>query len=116
MAVTPSFRDYVIGQLAASGAVRSRRMFGGVGLYRDEWFFGLIASDTLYLKVDDGNREDYLRCGMAPFRPFADRPKWEMGYYEVPADVLEDAEELANWVRKSLRAAAATPRKPRPKT
>ena len=109
MAVTPSFRDYVLEQLAGLGRVRPHRMFGGVGIYCDELFFALITDDTLYLKVDDGNRDEFVRRGMKPFRPYRDRPEWEMGYYEVPADVLEDAETMTTWARKSVRAAFATP-------
>lgn len=67
-------------------------MFGGVGLYCDEFFFGLIARDTLYLKVDDSNREDYVRAGMKPFQPYPDRPG-TMQYYDVPVGVLESAPE-----------------------
>lgn len=109
MAVSPSFRDFVLEQLAGLGRLRARRMFGGVGIYSGESFFALIAADTLYLKVDDDSRADYLRRGMSPFRPYRDRPQWEMGYYAVPSDVLEDAEEMTAWARKALRAATAAP-------
>ena len=109
MAVSATYRDFVLEQLAGLGQLRALRMFGGIGIYSGELFFALIASDTLYLKVDDHSRADYLRRGMSPFRPFPDRPQWEMGYYAVPADVLEDAEEMTAWARKALRAAAAAP-------
>jgi DNA transformation protein len=115
MAVTPSFRDYVLEQLAGLGRVRPHRMFGGVGLYCDELFFALITDDTLYLKVDDGNRDDFVHRGMKPFRPYRDRPDWEMGYFEVPADVLEDAEAMVVWARKSVRAALAAPARKAPR-
>ncbi|HEX7373675.1 MAG TPA: TfoX/Sxy family protein [Steroidobacteraceae bacterium] len=111
MPVSPSYRDFVLEQLAGLGQLRALRMFGGVGIYSGELFFALIAADTLYLKVDDDSRTDYLQRGMSPFRPYRDRPQWEMGYYEVPADVLEDAEEMTAWARKALRAAAAAPLK-----
>lgn len=39
MAVSPTFRDYVLDQLGRVAAdVRSRGMFGGVGLYSGELF------------------------------------------------------------------------------
>src|SRR5260370_41062982 len=82
-------------------------MFGGVGLYHEERFFGLIAGDTLYFKVNDSNRGDYEARGMGRFRPFPDKPYWSMTYYEVPADTLEDADECAVWARKSVAIAAA---------
>ncbi|MFT7671250.1 MAG: DNA transformation protein, partial [Planctomycetota bacterium] len=36
------YLDYVIEQLAGLGAITSRKMFGGAGLYCDDLFFGLI--------------------------------------------------------------------------
>jgi DNA transformation protein and related proteins len=109
--VSTSYLDYVIEQLAESGDVSSRRMFGAVGLYRGGQFFGLIDDDTLYLKVDDRNRGDYLARGMAPFRPYRDRPEFSMSYYQAPIDVIEDAEQLAHWARAAVRAAVESPSK-----
>jgi DNA transformation protein len=111
VSVSRAYLDYVVDQLT-SFAVVTRRMFGGVGLYSQELFFGLLDDDTLYLKVDDTNRADYTSRGCEPFRPFADVAS--MSYFRVPPDVLEDADELAGWVRKSLHvAAAAAAAKPR---
>jgi DNA transformation protein and related proteins len=109
MSVSASFRDYVLEQLSALGRVSSRRMFGGVGLYCDGQFFGLIDDDVLYLKVDNRNRGEYLARGMEPFRPYRDRPERSMSYYQAPVDVMEDAALLANWARDSLRAARESP-------
>jgi DNA transformation protein len=107
MAVRRDYRDYVLEQLAALGGFSSRPMFGGVGLYCDEHFFGLIADDTLYLRVDDHNRADYTARGMRAFRPYADRPHLSITYYEIPVEVLEDAAQLASWARRSVAAAQA---------
>jgi DNA transformation protein and related proteins len=106
MAVSSDYLQYVLEQLGGLAHVTSRRMFGGIGLYCDEVFFGLISDDTLFFKVDDTNRPDYVARGMAAFRPFADRPDQSMSYFEVPADALEDRDELTTWARKSLLAAA----------
>jgi DNA transformation protein and related proteins len=105
MAVSDDYLAYVLEQLAGLGAVNSRRMFGGAGLYCDEYFFGLIADDVLYLRVDDSNREHYTVRGMAQFRPYADRPHLSMNYYEAPAEVLERAGELVSWAQRSVRVA-----------
>lgn len=113
MPVSASYLDYVLEQLAGLGEVHSRRMFGAVGLYRGEQFFGLIDDNVLYLKVDDGNRADFLARGMAPFRPYRDKPEYSMSYYQAPADVIEDAEQLAAWARAAVRAALETPSKAR---
>lgn len=119
MTVSADYLAYVLDQLSELGGVSSRRMFGGAGLYCDEFFFGLISDDTLYLRVDDSNRGDYTARGMQPFRPYADRPQLSMSYYEVPAEVLEDARELGLWASRSVaaarraNAAAARPAAPR---
>jgi DNA transformation protein len=106
MAVTDDYLQYVLEQLAGLGHVAPRRMFGAVGLYHEERFFGLISRDTLYFRVDDSNRSDYESRGMGRFRPFPDKPYWSMTYYELPADALEDPDECAAWARKSVAIAA----------
>ncbi len=101
------YLEYVLEQLAGLPGVRSRRMFSGAGLYQDEVFFGLLFRDTLYFKVNDSNRPDYEARRMAQFKPYDDRPQVSFSYYEVPAEVLEDRDELAAWARRSVEAAAA---------
>lgn len=116
MAFSDSYLDYVTEQLTGVGRLRSKRMFGGVGFYADEWFFGLLDDDRLYFKVDDSTRGDFVARGMGPFTPFPDKPDYAMGYYEVPADVVEEAEALVAWARKAIRVAAAAPRRAKPQT
>ena len=101
------YLEYVLEQLAGLQGLRSRRMFSGAGLYQDEVFFGLLFRDTLYFKVNDSNRPDYEARRMAQFKPYEDRPEVSFTYYEVPAEVLEDRDELAAWARRSVEAAAA---------
>jgi DNA transformation protein len=105
MSVSPSFRSFALEQLQRTVAgVRGRSMFGGVGIYAGELFFGLIADDTLYLKVDAENRGDFEARGMEPFRPYGEGGE-VMHYYEVPADVLEDVEALGRWAERALAVA-----------
>jgi DNA transformation protein len=107
MSVSADFLTYVVDQLAAFAKVRSRRMFGGVGLYADDVFFALIDNDTLYFKVDDSNRADYLARGCKPFQPFPSEPTFSMNYYDVPPEVVEDSDELKVWARKACAVALA---------
>lgn len=107
MAVSDDFRDYVLEQLASAGKVAARRMFGGYGLYLDELFFALIDDDSLYFKTDDATRPRFEMAGSQQFCPFPDRPNPVMAYWEVPAEVLEDAEQLRAWAREALAAALA---------
>ncbi len=105
MPSSKSYRDFVVEQLGrVVPQVRARSMFGGFGIYSGELFFALIANNVLYFKVDDVNRGDYEARGMGPFRPYGD-DRDTMQYYEVPADLLEDAEELDAWAEKAIGAA-----------
>jgi DNA transformation protein len=107
MPVNESFLAYVLEQLAGLGRVRSRRMFGGAGIYCDDLFFALIDDDTLYLKADDSTRAEFLALGLRPFQPFRDKPEYSMSYYQAPADALDDAEVLVAWARRAVEAAEA---------
>ena len=103
MSVSDNYRTYIIEQLAALPALSTRRMFGGLGLYSGDWFFGLIDDDVLFFKVDDANREDYVSRGMKAFMPFPGQAS--MGYFQVPVDVIEEAEDLTRWARRSVEVA-----------
>lgn len=106
MPISDEFVHYVIDQLAGWGNVSSRKMFGGAGLYCDGTMFGLIADDVAYLKVDDSNRDDFVKAGSSPFNPYPDKVKTTvMSYYEIPVDVLENNEKLAKWAQQSLTIA-----------
>lgn len=120
MATNSDFADEVVERLqrVVSG-LRARRMFGGVGLYSGEQFFGIVAYDRLWFKVDDSNRADYETCGMGPFQPFPDRPT-TMSYFEVPTHLFDEAEELRVWAMRSVavarRAKKLPAKKPRKKS
>jgi DNA transformation protein len=104
MPVSPSYKAFILEQLAPWGGVTAKAMFGGLGLYREGIFFGLMAEDTLYFRVDDLNRADYESAGMEPFRPYGDA-SYSMQYYQLPADVLEDRGLLRAWAEKAVAAA-----------
>jgi DNA transformation protein and related proteins len=104
MSVSEGYREYVQDQLEQVVPVTLRRMFGAVGIYSQRFFFALMDNDTLFFKVDESNRADYEARGMGAFRPFGD-DRMIMQYYEVPAEILEDKEQLGFWVRKAVSAA-----------
>ena len=106
MSVSASYLEYVLEQLSASHfEITHRKMFGGVGIYADERFVALIADDRLYLKVDDTNRPDFEKEGAVAFQPYGDG-SYSMSYFEAPTRVLEDRDELAQWLERSFEAAS----------
>ena len=104
MRVSASFLDFVLDQLAGVDGLRARAMFGGVGLYAEDIFFGILAADVLFFKVGDTNRHEYEDAGSAPFKPYADRAM-TMPYYNVPIAVLEDAAALGEWAARAVAVA-----------
>ena len=106
MRVSTSFREFVLDQMAGLDGLRARAMFGGVGLYADDVFFGILAADELFFKVDDTNRREYQTAGSVPFKPYADRAM-TMPYYSVPIVVLEDAATLRQWAAGAVMVAKA---------
>jgi DNA transformation protein and related proteins len=108
------FLDFLLDQLVDVPDVRAQRMFGGFGLYSSDRFFAIVVADVVYFKVDDVNRPDYIEARMKPFKPYSDRPT-TMKYYEVPAAVIEDPDELCRWARRAIEAADRTPATPSPR-
>ncbi|HYO46476.1 MAG TPA: TfoX/Sxy family protein [Gemmatimonadota bacterium] len=111
--MSPEFRAFVEDQIGRVMPVRSRPMFGGLGLYSGDLFFAVVDDDVLYFKVDDVTRPRYEKRRMRPFNPMGTPMN---GYWQVPAGVLEDVEELASWVREAVEVAGrakAKPRRPR---
>lgn len=115
MAIGAGYLDYLGEQLAGLGDVSFRKMFGGAGVYHGGRIFGVVDDDVLYFKVDDRSRGAYEHRGMGPFRPYADGPPMR-AYHQVPAEIVEDREELVRWAREAIAAAErlAAERAPRP--
>jgi DNA transformation protein len=110
--VSPAFRDFVLDQLADVPSLRAQPMFGAVGLYSGEHFFGILAGEELYLKADQATRIQFVNAGGHPFTPYPG-PAASMGYYSVPIGVLESAPDLMSWVKRSIAVARGTARRAR---
>jgi DNA transformation protein len=96
-----SFLDYVLEQLADARGLKVRAMFGGHGLYMGASFFGIVHKGSLYLRTDEESRAAYLKKGSRPFNPKGAKELHR--YYEVPAEVLEDADLLLGWARRAVK-------------
>ncbi len=105
--------------LAPLGAVRSRRMFGGHGLYVDDLFIALIFDQTLYLKVDHENRAHFEQAGCTSFvYRSAAGEQASLSYYNAPDEAMDSPSQMLPWARLALAAAlraraAKTPQRAR---
>ncbi len=115
MPVNADFAAFLQEQLEPFGPVTIRSMFGGAGLFHDGVMFGLIAYDTLYFKTGDANRADYENAGMGPFTYEGKSKPVAMSYHQVPADLLDDPDELSDWARRAFDVALETKKAKKPK-
>ena len=98
--------EHLIDMLADWGAVEARPRFGGWALYHQSLVFAIVAQDTLYLKVDDVNRERFLAAGGYPFQyPGRGGDPVTMSYWTPPDSAVDDAEELSAWAQSGFEAA-----------
>jgi DNA transformation protein len=106
MPVSEHYIAFVHDLLADFEPLRIKRMFGGAGIYSGDLFFAILVEDTLYLKVDDGNRGAYQDRGIQPFSyEGKDGRRATMSYYPVPSELLDDPDALAPWARQAIDAA-----------
>jgi len=95
-----SFKNFVLDQLREIPDMECRPMFGGYGLYSDARFFGIIYEGRVYFKTDQSTVKAYTDEGMRSFQP--GKKQTLKTYYEVPAFVLEDHEDLTDWATKAM--------------
>jgi DNA transformation protein and related proteins len=104
-----TFVENVLEQFAAVEGIATRRMFGGMGIYRYGVMFAIIADDRLYFKVDETNKPDYQSAGSVPFiydkhDKNGNEKLVTMSYWEIPPHVLEDKDLIFRWMVKAHEA------------
>lgn len=107
MSASAEYTEYVLELLEPLGRVRTARFFGGVGLSVGTAQFAMIMGNTLYFVVDDGTRPKYEKAGMAPFSYLTKKGRVQVRrYYELPEEILTDAQSLKLWAAESIKLAA----------
>ncbi len=107
MKKSDSFHDFVVNELLSGlESIRSRKMFGGYGIYRGPAFFAIIFGGRLYLKADTALAKNFKKRGSDQFvyekKQGTKKKTMTMSYWSVPEDVLEDREEFLRWAKQSL--------------
>lgn len=95
---------------------RSKRMFGGHGIYANERFIALVADGVLYLKTDDENRGEFEKAGMGPFIfKSKDGKESAMSYYQCPDEAFARVETMKPWIDLAVGAAIRQESKKKPR-
>jgi DNA transformation protein len=109
-------REFLIDLFAHFGPVTIRRMFSGFGISADGTNFALALRSGLYFRADDATIPQFEAEGSKPFQyQTRARTVTVASYWELPARLFDDSEELAAWARAALAAAQRAASKKRPK-
>lgn len=101
MAINNDYLAFVSDQLTEIGAFETKKMFGGIGFFKERNMFAMIGNNVFRLKVNESNQADFEKFGMKPYH--SDTKKKGMPYWEVPEEILNDKKELAKWATKSIK-------------
>jgi DNA transformation protein len=106
MVASDSFAEFLQEQLAPLGHVTLRRMFGKTGVFCDGLMLAMVRDNTLYFRVDDGNREVFKEAAALP--PLNYEKKGEsidLAFWEAPERLFDEPDEFVAWARAALAAA-----------
>jgi DNA transformation protein and related proteins len=106
MVASEGFAEFLRDQLAPVGRITTRRMFGKTGVFCDGFMLGMVTDNTLYFRVDDGNRATFKEAEAFP--PLNYRKKGEtidLSFWRAPERLFDEPDELVAWARAALAAA-----------
>jgi DNA transformation protein and related proteins len=109
-------REFLVDLFSNFGPVTIRRMFSGYGISADGTNFALALRSGLYFRADEATIPQFEAEGSRPFQ-YQTRAKTVTvnSYWELPARLFDDTDELSVWARAALAAAQRAALKKRPK-
>jgi DNA transformation protein and related proteins len=116
LVASDSFAEFLREQLAPLGHLTMRRMFGKTGVFCDGVMLGMVADNTLYLRVDDHNRAIFEEAEAFPPLNYEKQGRTlDLSFWRAPERLFDEAGEFVEWARAALAAAhrvAAKNRRP----
>lgn len=109
MAFDEKLAEHVSEQLSTFGEFETKKMFGGLGYFKEGRMFGVIMHGAFRLKGDDETAQDYAKYGFGKHK--IPGKKMEMPYYEVPEEILANKKKLKAWADKAYTVALASKKK-----
>jgi DNA transformation protein and related proteins len=106
MVASAEFAEFLREQLAPLGHLTMRRMFGKTGVFCDGVMLGMVADNTLYFRVDDGNREAFKEAEAFPPLNYEKQGRMlDLSFWRAPERLFDEPDELVEWARIALAAA-----------
>jgi DNA transformation protein and related proteins len=106
MVASDGFAGFLRDQLAPLGRIAMRRMFGKTGVFCGGFMLGMVRDNTLYFRVDDGNRAAFKE--VESFPPLNYEKKGgtiDLSFWRAPERMFDEPDELLAWARLALAAA-----------
>jgi DNA transformation protein len=83
-----------------------RRMFGKTGIFCDGVMLGMVRDNTLYFRVDDGNRAVFKEAEAFPPLDYEKGGRSiDLAFWRAPERLFDEPDELLTWARAALAAA-----------
>lgn len=96
---------YIEELLESVGGLEFKPFFGGKSLRCRDVQIGMLMGDIFYLSVEGALRDALKSRGGTPFCYMTKHGERIIEKYcAVPADILEDHEELIVWINKAINA------------
>ncbi len=107
-------RDFLIDLFSDFGPVTIRPMFSGFGISADGINFAMALRAGVYFRADDQTIPQFEAEGSKPFQ-YQTRAKTVTvnSYWQLPARLFDDPEELTGWARAALAAAQRAKKRPK---
>jgi DNA transformation protein len=100
-----SFVDYITDLLSTFGTIKVKAMFGGYGIYCNNFIFAIIVDNELYFKTDKLLSKEFESQDSHPFTYKARGKTIALNYYRVPIEIIEDEERFRMFFDKSYTIA-----------
>jgi len=104
------FLRFVLEQLSALPDLSAADFFGGTGIKAGTAMFAMIMDGTLYFATDEASRQEYVAFGSRRFSYRTKSRLVETKFFEVPAEILDDRERLAEFAERAIAVVHANSR------
>ena len=106
MVASDGFAEFLRERFAPLGRASLRRMFGKTGVFLDGAMLGMVADNTLYFRVDDGNRALFREAAASPPLSYEKGGATiDLSFWRAPERLYDEPDEFAAWARAALAAA-----------
>jgi DNA transformation protein and related proteins len=95
----------VLQLMTGLGALRQRKMFGGVYIYCNDHFIATVHDDTLYFKANASTAAEFIERGLPIFSYPKEGGVATLQYFQAPTEVFTGHAEMKLWAEKALFAA-----------